>query len=55
MKKPERASENLNGVECNVKNCHYNSQNYSCMAPKIKIQPHIVNSAHTDCATFTMK
>ncbi len=43
----------LNGVRCEVKNCHYHDHNHFCTAPEIKVGPQFANtSADTICATF---
>ena len=42
----------INGVRCEVSNCHYNEQK-ACAAKEIKVGPHFASSScDTVCATF---
>ncbi|MDR1563820.1 MAG: DUF1540 domain-containing protein [Oscillospiraceae bacterium] len=45
-------SENINHIECNVKNCEY-QQESKCCADDVKVGPNFaVTSADTVCKTF---
>lgn len=43
----------IQGVQCDVTNCHYNMHNHICTAGTIKVGPQNATcSADTICATF---
>ncbi len=45
--------EHLNGVKCDVTNCHYHDKDCFCTAGHIEIGPHrAFSSADTVCSTF---
>lgn len=49
----KRGNGYLNGVVCDVTNCHYHDSTNFCTAEQIKVGPQFANtSADTICATF---
>jgi hypothetical protein len=43
----------LNGVRCDVANCHYNKAGGQCTAKQVKVGPQFANSSSdTVCDTF---
>lgn len=43
----------IDGIHCDVTNCHYNQENSKCNAKEIKVGPmYASTSSDTVCATF---